>query len=169
MIDGHVYRGATGAAAEIGHILVGADLADGAPPPEGFRSPARSSASRRAARWTRSAPSAASATATASSTRPGPGDPRALDALRIRRGALAVGVANLVNVLEPDVVAIGGGVSAAGDLLLGPLEAAARGYMNRGVGTRTEIRVARYGPEAGVLGAALMAGQELLLERDALE
>jgi hypothetical protein len=30
------------------------------------------------------------------------------------------------------------------------------------VGTGTEVRGARYGPEAGVLGAALMAGQELL-------
>src|SRR5919112_1451257 len=31
VIDGHIYRGATGAAAELGHMLIGADLANGAP------------------------------------------------------------------------------------------------------------------------------------------
>ena len=34
-----------------------------------------------------------------------------------------------------------------------------------GVGTRTQIRLARYGPQAGVRGATLLAGQELELGR----
>jgi glucokinase len=35
-----------------------------------------------------------------------------------------------------------------------------------GVGTRTNIRLARHGPRAGVLGAALMASQEWELDRE---
>ncbi|MCW2992152.1 MAG: hypothetical protein JWM73_2746, partial [Solirubrobacterales bacterium] len=39
VIDGHVYRGATGGAAELGHIVIGAELEHGAPAPEGFPQP----------------------------------------------------------------------------------------------------------------------------------
>lgn len=35
-----------------------------------------------------------------------------------------------------------------------------------GAGTRTDIRLARHGPEAGVRGAALLAGQELMALED---
>jgi glucokinase len=61
---------------------------------------------------------------------------------------------------------IGGGVSSAGDLLLQPAREEARRFTLTGVGTRTEIRRARYGPQAGVRGAALLAGHELLAERE---
>ena len=63
----------------------------------------------------------------------------------------------MVNLFDPDLVVIGGGVSRAGELLLEPARRAARGYILPGVGTQTEIRIARYGPQAGVRGAALMA------------
>src|SRR3954471_11302788 len=39
VIDGHISRGATGAAGELGHIIIGADLEDGAPEPHGFPQP----------------------------------------------------------------------------------------------------------------------------------
>jgi glucokinase len=58
------------------------------------------------------------------------------------------------------VVAIGGGVSVAGDLLLEPARRTALDYVLPGVGTKTEIRIARSGPDAGVLGAALLAATE---------
>jgi glucokinase len=51
-------------------------------------------------------------------------------------------------------------VSTAGDLLMGPAAETARQYVLPGVGSRTEIRVARYGVEAGVRGAALLAANE---------
>ncbi|MCW2989827.1 MAG: hypothetical protein JWM73_421, partial [Solirubrobacterales bacterium] len=96
------------------------------------------------------------------------GDAAGLECLRILGERLGIGIANVVNTFDPDVVVIGGGAgSAAGELLLRPARETAQQYILRGVGTATEIRGARYGPEAGVLGAALMAGQELLLERDA--
>ena len=55
------------------------------------------------------------------------------------------------------MVAIGGGVSAAGEMLLEPARRTARAYVLTGVGTTTDIRLARAGPRAGVLGAALLA------------
>jgi glucokinase len=74
---------------------------------------------------------------------------------------LGVGVANAINTFDPEVVAIGGGVSSAGELLVGPARAVALEYVLHGVGTATEIRVARSGPQAGVRGAALLARSEL--------
>jgi glucokinase len=73
---------------------------------------------------------------------------------------LGIGIANVVNIFDPEEVVVGGGVSTAGDLLLGPAADVARQYMLPGVGGRTEIRLARYGVEAGVRGAALLAVSE---------
>ena len=66
------------------------------------------------------------------------------------------------------MIAVGGGVSRAGDLLLGPAVEVARRFTLPGVGERTEIRLARYGREAGVRGAALLAGLELAEGGDAI-
>jgi glucokinase len=90
------------------------------------------------------------------------GDASALEAIRILGERLGVGIANAINVFDPEQIVIGGGVSAAGELLLEPARAVARRFVLPGVGTRTEIRLARYGPRAGVRGAALLAGQEVL-------
>jgi glucokinase len=57
-------------------------------------------------------------------------------------------------------VVVGGGVSTAGELLMGPARRVAAAYTLPGVGTETRIRLARHGPQAGLLGAALIAAQE---------
>lgn len=166
VIDGHVYRGATGAAAELGHMIVGAALEDGAPEPHGFPQPgsleslsAGRALDRLAAeRGLKDGPGAVEAAQR--------GDETGLECLRILGERLGIGIANVVNTFDPDVVVIGGGAgTAAGELLLHPARETAEKFVLRGVGTRTEIRVARHGKEAGVLGAALMAGQELARER----
>jgi glucokinase len=71
-----------------------------------------------------------------------------------------------VNLFDPECVVVGGGVSAAGELLLEPARAAAWRFILPGVGTRTRIELARYGPRAGVRGAALLAGSELEASRN---
>ena len=162
VLGGRVYRGATGGAAEIGHQLVAADLTDGAPAAtEKFPLPA----SREALASGR----ALDALGRDRGFARGPdgvkaaheGDAAALEAIHILGERLGVGIANAINLFDPEQVVIGGGVSAAGELLLEPARASALRFVLPGVGTRTTIRLARYGPRAGVRGAALLAGQEV--------
>ena len=75
-------------------------------------------------------------------------------------GRLGVALASFANIFEPEVIVIGGGVIAAGELLLGParreLEARALRPMNR-----TPVVPAELGEDAGMIGAAAMARIEL--------
>jgi glucokinase len=93
------------------------------------------------------------------------GDPGACAAIELLGRRLGIGIANAINTFDPELVVVGGGVSAAGEMLLAPAREEAFRYVLSGVGTRTEIQRARYGPLAGVRGAALLAGQELEAER----
>lgn len=161
VIGGRVYRGATGAAAELGHMIVAADLRDGAPRAHRFPHPdsleeAASGGALGALAGERGLGDGRAAVEAARR-----GEQAAVEVLRIAGERLGVGIANLINVFDPDVVAVGGGVSEAGDLLLEPARTAARRLVLTGVGTRTEIRAARHGEDAGVRGAALLAMQEL--------
>jgi glucokinase len=88
------------------------------------------------------------------------GDPKGVEALRILGERLGIGMANAMHFLDPDMIVVGGGVSAAGDLLLQPAIDAARRLTLPGVGTKASIRIANYGNEAGVRGAALLAATE---------
>ena len=68
---------------------------------------------------------------------------------------LGEGIASLAAVLDPAVVVIGGGVSAADDLLLDPVrQAFATQLTGRGHRPMLEIRKARLGNRAGLIGAA---------------
>jgi len=89
------------------------------------------------------------------------GEADAVDVLRILGERLGIGIATVLHCFEPPLVCIGGGASAAGELLLEPARRVVRAWTLPGVGERTVIRVARWGPQAGVRGAALMAKQEL--------
>ncbi|HEY3187503.1 MAG TPA: ROK family protein, partial [Solirubrobacteraceae bacterium] len=162
VIGGRIYRGATGAAAELGHTIVGADLERGAPQPAS-KPPQPSSLEYLAAgrALDRLGEERGIGDGQAVVDRAHAGDADAVDCLRILGERLGIGIANMVNTLDPEVVVVGGGVSNAGELLLEPARRVARGFILPGVGTRTEIRLARYGPEAGVRGAALLARQEL--------
>lgn len=161
VIGGRIFRGATGAAAELGHQIVAAALRDGAPEaldhpphPDSLEAWASGSALDRLGRDAGFGEGPAVVEAARA------GDVRARLILRTLGGRLALGVANAINTFDPEQVVLGGGVSAAGELLLAPVREAAVRYVLPGVGTATEIRLARYGPQAGVRGAALLALQE---------
>ncbi len=163
VLGGRIYRGATGGAAELGHQLIGADLsagqpehADEAPQPGSLERLAAGRALDALGRERGFDDGRAVVTAARA------GDASALEAIHILGERLGIGIANAINVFDPEQVVIGGGVSAAGELLLEPARSVARKFVLPGVGTRTEIRLARYGPGAGVRGAALLAGQEVL-------
>jgi glucokinase len=71
---------------------------------------------------------------------------------------LGQGAASLVTVLDPAAIVVGGGVSEADDLLLGPMRESFVGHLSvRGYRPVAEIRRAQLGNEAGVIGAADLA------------
>ncbi|HEX6390851.1 MAG TPA: ROK family protein, partial [Solirubrobacteraceae bacterium] len=85
------------------------------------------------------------------------GDPAAIDAVAAMGRWLGVGIANLVNILNPDVVVIGGGVIAAGELLLAPARAVVAERALSPSKEHVRIVPARFGAESGMLGAAALA------------
>lgn len=86
------------------------------------------------------------------------GDETALGLCRDYVSYLAAGVTNLINILQPEAVAIGGGVAAAPDrLLLTPLrEIVERECYPRHTGQLPRIVRAELGNDAGIIGAALL-------------
>jgi glucokinase len=85
------------------------------------------------------------------------GDPAAGDVMRMMGERLGLGVVSLVNIFNPEVVVVGGGAIAAGELLLAP---AREVVASRALPiNRADVRLvpARFGAESGMLGAACMA------------
>jgi glucokinase len=86
------------------------------------------------------------------------GHPEAQQAFATVGTWLGVGIAGLVSAFDPQAVVVGGGVSAVGDLLLEP---ARRGLLDSLQATAHRdlppLLPARFGPEAGAVGAALLA------------
>jgi glucokinase len=176
VLDGRPFRGATGAAPEMGHVLIGLDLMQGAPAPaERFPQPGSLEALAAGRALDRLAQEAAAeqpdgvlGRAAASGQVSGrevvaaarEGDEQSVALLRVLGQRLGIGIASAINVFDPDQVVIGGGVASAGELLVAPARETAWQYVLPGAGTRTEIRLARYGVEAGVRGAALLAAKE---------
>jgi len=85
------------------------------------------------------------------------GDPVARGAIETIGRALGVGIANIVNIFCPQVVVIGGGVSAAGDLLLDPAREVMRRRALRPGRDEVRVEAAALGAEAGMVGAAILA------------
>jgi glucokinase len=85
------------------------------------------------------------------------GDAAARDVMTLMGQRLGLGVVTLVNIFNPEVVVVGGGAIAAGELLLAP----AREVVERRALpiNRSDVRLvsARFGAESGMLGAACMA------------
>ena len=74
---------------------------------------------------------------------------------------LGIGIANYVNVFNPELVVVGGGFAQAGDLVLDP---ARRVVAERALPLARDvvrIALAELGPEAGMIGSALVAFEAL--------
>jgi glucokinase len=78
---------------------------------------------------------------------------------------LGVALANAYALLAPDAFVVGGGIAAAGDLLLGPLQEAVRRRVFLAPPERVRVLAAALGPYAGASGAALYGSEA---ERDTL-
>lgn len=173
LADGKLLRGATGCAGELGHMVIDYD----GPPCHGncpnrgcLEALVSGSALARTGREAALADPGGGLAVALAAGRPltgalvtelaYDGDPGARSCLHAAGEALGVGISNIVNIFNPEVVVIGGGVIAAGDLLLGPARAvvAARSLSP----SRDVVRVvpARFGAESGMLGAAVMMFEE---------
>jgi glucokinase len=177
VLGGRIFRGARGGAAELGHTLVAVQCDPDVPEPKDFPQPgslesvaAGHALDRAAAQIAGEEPDSALARkAKAGHSVTGvdlvdaahQGDQAAAAAVRRWARLVGVGVANAINTFDPDEVVLGGGAARAGDLLLGPATEVADGYIHPGLRGHARVRLARHGPRAGVLGAALLAEQEL--------
>jgi glucokinase len=173
ILDGEVYRGASGAGAELGHTVIQAD----GPPCQGncpnhgcVEALASGTALGREGRAAaESAPDSALGRALAAGeTIDGravteaalAGDETAISVFELIGGRLGVACSSFANIFQPDAIVVGGGVIAAGDLLLDP---ARREVRSRALNpmNATPILAATLGNDAGMIGAAAMARIEL--------
>jgi glucokinase len=139
LLDGALWTGATGCAGEIGHV----------PALEGHLEMYASASAVAKAAGTPDARLAADAARR--------GDARAADAFERAAEALGLVLAGLVNVFNPEAICIGGGMSAAWDLMEEPVRAAVRTRAFRLAQEGLEIVTAELGGDAGLLGAARAA------------
>lgn len=172
VVDGRIYRGAHGVAPELGHLTV---VPDGRPCPCGKRGCWERYCSGTALAQTarlrmadHDAPvlrrlcgdDPAAVTGTMVAVAATEGDPVALHAMDDLGRWLAVGLALVTDVLDPEVIVIGGGVSAAAGMFL-PLAASEFAGSITGAGHRPlpRVELARFGDRAGIIGAGLLAAE----------
>lgn len=73
---------------------------------------------------------------------------------------LACGLTNIINIFQPDILCIGGGLSNEGANLLNPLkEIIAKEVYSRNSARNTEVVLATLGNDAGIIGAAMLGKQ----------
>jgi glucokinase len=173
VLGGTLYRGAHGGAAELGHVVVDMN----GPPCQG-ECPNRgclevmasgSAIGREGVAAAEREPQSAlgrelrggrSITGSLVTELAHDGDATAQEVLSLIGERLGVGIASIVNALNPEVVVIGGGAVAGGELLLEP---ARRVVAERALPpSRDQVRIvpAHFGDEAGMVGAAILALEE---------
>lgn len=172
LVDGVIYRGAHGVAPELGHLTV---VPDGRPCPCGKRGcwerycSGTALAATAVHRWHQAGRvipgnrDAAEVTGTVVADAAADGDPEAVAAMDEMGHWLGIGMALAADVLDPEVIVIGGGVSGAADLYL----ARAREVMEQEItGGRhrphPRIELAAFGDRAAAIGAGLVAREQLL-------
>jgi len=75
--------------------------------------------------------------------------------------SLSCGIINIINIFQPEVVCIGGGISNEGDNLFKPLmEYVEKEQYSRYCSKTTDIRMALLGSDAGIIGAAMLGRQQ---------
>ena len=85
------------------------------------------------------------------------GDEAAAEVVDVYSQYLACGLTNIVNIFQPEVISIGGGISNEKDALLEPLLPIIRKEQyGGGIVKETRIRIAELGNDAGIIGAAFL-------------
>jgi glucokinase len=170
IIDGTLLRGAHGFAAEIGHFVVQPDgercgcgsrgcwetVASGSAITREARKAVIRHAHSRIAELAGGDPERATGATVTQAAREG--DPAARGILAEVGHRLGEGIGGLVNILDPELVIVGGGAAEAGDLLLEPARMAYRRTVEA-PDHRPDVPIvpAELGTDAGVIGAATLA------------
>lgn len=165
IVDGQLYRGAAGNGGEFGHVIIdwnGRSCGCGQRGCiEAYAS--GSSIARRAAEALRAGEESSlrevpevTAEAVAAHARDR-ADRLARRVWDETTAALGRAVAVMINVVEPQLVVLGGGVTRAGDALLLPVRAAALGQAMRPAGRAARVELSAHGDRVGVVGAAAAA------------
>jgi len=172
VLGGEVYRGSTGAGAELGHTVIQADgpPCQGNCPNHGCVEALASGTAlgREGLAAAESSPDSALGQLLAAGERVDgkavteaalAGDETAIGVFDLIGGRLGVACSSFANIFQPDAIVVGGGVIAAGELLLEP---ARRELRQRALTpmNRTPILEATLGNDAGMIGAAAMARVE---------
>lgn len=151
VLNGELYRGATGNGSELGHITVdwrGRECR-GCGRRGCLEAYVSGTSIAERAREAGIDGTAADLAAAASA-----GDPTATAVWDETVEALGCGMTSIVNVFEPDVVVVGGGVSRSGEQLLGPVRERVRRDAMGGAGELVRIVASALGDRVGVVGAA---------------
>ncbi|MCA0294477.1 MAG: ROK family protein [Actinobacteria bacterium] len=178
VIDGELYRGAAGNGGEPGHITV---RAGGRPCSCGRRGCLEAYCSgnnigRRGAEAAAAAHAAGRATLLAGLTTvtaqdvsraAAAGDPVAGEVWDETTALLGQALTDLVNVLEPDAVILGGGVTRAGAMLLDPVRQAVKEGAMGPAGDAVTVTLAALGDEVCVVGAGAIAHDRLAQDQNA--
>jgi glucokinase-like ROK family protein len=85
------------------------------------------------------------------------GDPATGAMLKEQACYMGIALANLVNVLNPNLIVLGGICAQGADLLLPAIEETMRQRAFAGLGERVSLETASFGPQAGIVGAATLA------------
>jgi glucokinase len=173
ILGGELYRGATGAGAELGHVPIAMDgprcqgncpnrgcvetLASGTAIGREGREAAEREPDSGLGRMRADGREIDGRAVTEAARK---GDPTAIGVFDLVGRRLGVALASFANIFEPETIVIGGGVIAAGDLLLEPARAELRARALPPM-DRTPVVEAELGGEAGMIGAAAMARLEL--------
>ena len=85
------------------------------------------------------------------------GDEAAIGVVNDYINYLSVGIANIINTFQPDVLCVGGGISNEGEYLMAPIRKLVKGEnYARNMEKNTEIKAATLGNDAGIIGAAYL-------------
>jgi glucokinase len=152
VIDGSLYRGSMGNGGELGHVTV-----------DWHGRPCRGcgrlgcleayvSGTSIAERAQEAGLPYATAEAVAAAAREGDAGAKAVWDETVE--ALACGVTSIVNLFEPELVVIGGGVSRSGEQLIGPVRELVRASTMKPAGEKADIVASAFGDQVGVVGAA---------------
>lgn len=150
-IDGEVHQGHDGTAGEMGHQTI---------EPDGPWCTCGNRGCLEAyVRADQIAEACGTDTAEEAAERARDGDVRALDGFAAVGRYLGIGIASMVTAITPDRVVIGGGISAAADLLFDPIRAELRRRVRVTALDEVELVAAELGTWAGAIGAAIHAAE----------